>query len=56
MISNFRRPTPEEEKKIDSWKQKMKKIIMDDPELSLLEKLKMIRNLDSMSKGKIVKY
>lgn len=53
-MSNFRRPSPDEVKRNKEWKEKMKKIIMDDPELSIFEKLKKIHELDSIDK--IIKY
>lgn len=53
-MSDFRTPTPGEVKRNKEWKEKMKKIIMDDPELSMFEKLKKIYELDLMDK--IVKY
>ena len=54
VMNNFRRPSPDEVKRNKEWKEKMKKIIMDDPELSIFEKLKKIHELDSMDK--IIKY
>lgn len=53
-MSNFRKPTPEEEKQHNACKKKMKQIIMDDPELSMLEKLKKIYELDLIDKT--IKY
>lgn len=53
-MNNLRRPSIEEEKRHKEWKKNMKKIIMDDPKLSMFEKLKKINELDLMEK--IVKY
>ena len=54
VMNNFRRPSPDEVKRNKEWKEKRKKIIMDDPELSMLEKLKKVSELDLIEKT--VKY
>lgn len=53
-MNNLRRPSIEEEKRHKEWKKNMKKIIMDDPDLSMLEKLKKVSELDFIEKT--VKY
>lgn len=54
IMNNFRRPSSEELERHKEWKKKMKKIIMDDPDLSKLEKLKKVSELDLIEKT--VKY